>query len=466
MERTPRRAPASWRPGCPGWRERGPEDQGVVVREFWARRARSSPRASTPSGPAAGPARGGQPLRLAALRDVPGHPVPGRFWPTCFTEQAISPQTELNKTLSQIAENAAASATLPSRSPGRPTSNGTASPARRSSSMTRWPTPSRSSSRSPRCRATCRTACRRSSRAIRTRRPARGLPGQRPTGVTAAAAINLLQEADDTRLGPDIEDMEKTLEDAGKRILQLIARYYTDERTMASSPGRTGPGTSVAGRADAQRQHDVQVQAGSGMPRSKAAKQAAMQETLNLFLQYGLQIDQRSLRKFFKDFEVGGLETLCPTRWTRTSPRSSASISAFGRRDAPAERLGQPRVPRRGHNDFRKGARYARLARDPAERQRTSGNRPDQYTMARDKPAPTAAQARAQARTPSTGTSSWRPARRARGPLRHTYVDATAFKENGDPEIVTVRERGGGLRNFSVRYDDLAPAESRGNGGR
>jgi hypothetical protein len=46
------------------------------------------------------------------------------------------------------------------------------------------------------------------------------------------------------------------------------------------------------------------------MPRSKAAKQAAMTEFLGLAMQYGVELDPRSLRRFFKDYEVGGLERL------------------------------------------------------------------------------------------------------------------------------------------------------------
>jgi hypothetical protein len=40
--------------------------------------------------------------------------------------------------------------------------------------------------------------------------------GSVPTGVTAASAINLLQEQDDTRLGPDIGDMEQSIAQAGQ----------------------------------------------------------------------------------------------------------------------------------------------------------------------------------------------------------------------------------------------------------
>jgi hypothetical protein len=55
---------------------------------------------------------------------------------------------------------------------------------------------------------------------------------------------------------------------------------------------------------------NVEVQAGSAMPRSKAAKQAAMTEIFNMAVQYGMNIDSRQIRKFLKDYEVGGLDKL------------------------------------------------------------------------------------------------------------------------------------------------------------
>jgi hypothetical protein len=84
------------------------DPQGITLREYWCK-----PTPSEPEGP---PRRVDQERPAAARRDNPypwlpyvmfrGIPVPGRFWPTCPTEQLISPQTELNKAQSQIAENA------------------------------------------------------------------------------------------------------------------------------------------------------------------------------------------------------------------------------------------------------------------------------------------------------------------------------------------------------------------------
>jgi hypothetical protein len=105
--------------------------------------------------------------------------------------------------------------------------------------------------------------------------------------------------------------MEKSLADAGKRILQLVATYYTDGRILRIAGDEQSwtiipdfKGAMLRGNTD------VQVQAGSTMPRSKAAQQAARQEMVGLLVQYGYQMDQRSLRRFFMDYGVGGLDRL------------------------------------------------------------------------------------------------------------------------------------------------------------
>lgn len=133
---------------------------------------------------------------------------------------------------------------------------------------------------------------------------------QVPTGVTAASAINLLQEQDDTRLGPQVQSMERALEKAGTKILKLRAQFNTDQRTIRLV-GEDGDWDIFAFKgAMLGSEPQTQVQAGSAMPRSKAAKQAAMFQLLELAFQYGIPIDQRNLRKFFKDFEVGSLDRL------------------------------------------------------------------------------------------------------------------------------------------------------------
>ena len=131
-----------------------------------------------------------------------------------------------------------------------------------------------------------------------------------PPGVTAASAINLLQEADETRLGPEIQQMEQALGHLGTKILKNRAAYNSDERLIKIA-GEDGNWDIFAFKGEMLGEDpQVEVQAGSQMPRSKAAKQAAMTEVLGLMLQYGVPVDERNLRKFLKDYEVGGLDRL------------------------------------------------------------------------------------------------------------------------------------------------------------
>lgn len=131
-----------------------------------------------------------------------------------------------------------------------------------------------------------------------------------PTGVTAASAINLLQEADDTRIGPEIQDMEFALGQAGTKVARLRAKYNSDERLIRIA-GEDGNWDIFAFRgAMMGEEPTVECQAGSAMPRSKAAKQAAGLEVLGLMFQYGMVPEQRDLRMFFRDYEVGALDRL------------------------------------------------------------------------------------------------------------------------------------------------------------
>ncbi len=131
-----------------------------------------------------------------------------------------------------------------------------------------------------------------------------------PAGVTAASAINLLLEQDETRIGPEIQQMEFALGQWGTKILKLRAEYNTDERIVKIA-GEDGNWDVFAFKGEMLGEDPhVEVQAGSSMPRSKAAKQAAMTEVLALVFQYGVPVDERNLRKFLKDYEAGGLDRL------------------------------------------------------------------------------------------------------------------------------------------------------------
>lgn len=98
--------------------------------------------------------------------------------------------------------------------------------------------------------------------------------GRVPPGARSGVAIAYLQEEDDTKLGPTVQEFEEAIETMGELILETIAEKYEIPRTVTIYPKRGGEpdvfdfyGDMLKGCAG------VEVQAGSGLPRSKAAKQ-------------------------------------------------------------------------------------------------------------------------------------------------------------------------------------------------
>jgi len=131
-----------------------------------------------------------------------------------------------------------------------------------------------------------------------------------PNGVTAASAISLIQEQDATRLGPDVEALELAIGRWGQQTLTLQAKFYTDERILVLL-GEDGVIDVSTFRASADfKAPRVRVVTGSTFPRSVAAKQAAIRDTLNMLLQYGVPIPAPSMAKALRDMQVGGLERL------------------------------------------------------------------------------------------------------------------------------------------------------------
>jgi hypothetical protein len=104
--------------------------------------------------------------------------------------------------------------------------------------------------------------------------------------------------------------MEFSLGRAGTKVARLRAKFNTDERLLRIA-GEDENWDIFAFRGTMMGEEPtVNCQAGSAMPQSKAAKQAAMMEMLQTMFQYGLVPDQRDLRKTFKDYQVGALDQL------------------------------------------------------------------------------------------------------------------------------------------------------------
>lgn len=287
--------------------------KGVKVNEFWAK-----PSTQFPNGKRIVWAKeqilfeGDNPYKdVLPYVMFTGVPVAGRFWPTSIVEQLRGPQVELNKIKTQIRENAQriGNPSLLRNRQANVTYTGV--PGEEVLYDDTTPNSVPSFLQPPSMPTYVVQEIDRIESAMRE------ISGQHevtssqvPAGVTAASAINLLLEQDDTRLGPAIHDMEQALAYSGQMALRLVAQYYTDERTIQIA-GEDGDWDIFGFKGEMLRDNtQVEVQAGSAFPASKAAKQAAMQQTLTLFIQNGIPLDPRALRKFFRDFQVGGLDQL------------------------------------------------------------------------------------------------------------------------------------------------------------
>jgi len=97
--------------------------------------------------------------------------------------------------------------------------------------------------------------------------------GKVPPGARSGVAIAYLQEEDDTRIGVTVQEFEELSENVAYAMLRLMAEKYTTPRTVAIYKNHSDieiidfQGSMLAGAAS------VVVQAGSALPRSKAAKQ-------------------------------------------------------------------------------------------------------------------------------------------------------------------------------------------------
>jgi len=96
--------------------------------------------------------------------------------------------------------------------------------------------------------------------------------GAAPPGVTAGVAMAFLQEQDETDTAPVARAYERSLGESGVHILALAREFYSEER-MVLIVGRDGAlETQRFKAADIESVRDVRVQAGSALPQSRAGR--------------------------------------------------------------------------------------------------------------------------------------------------------------------------------------------------
>jgi hypothetical protein len=126
--------------------------------------------------------------------------------------------------------------------------------------------------------------------------------GTNPSQVTAATALSYLQEQDDSKLYYQVASIEDAISKLGSHYLELVTQYW-DEPRMVRVVGSESIIEAEHWRgSDLNGNTDVHVMAGSGLPQSKAAKQAFIMDLIKL----GMLPQDQALEML----EIGGLERI------------------------------------------------------------------------------------------------------------------------------------------------------------
>lgn len=126
--------------------------------------------------------------------------------------------------------------------------------------------------------------------------------GATPPGVTAATAINFLQEQDDLFLQETTDNLEEAIEKVARLTLSYVNQFWSAPRLVKI----TGPDGSFDVQAFKASQlndnTDIRIEGGSALPTSKAAKQAFIMDLMKMGL-----IDPE---KGLEVMEMGGVQKI------------------------------------------------------------------------------------------------------------------------------------------------------------
>lgn len=117
--------------------------------------------------------------------------------------------------------------------------------------------------------------------------------GRVPTGVRSGVAVAYLTEEDDTRIGPTVENMEEAIALQGSLTLERFSQYYVVQRILRFYRRDGSFDVLKFKGADLKNNTDVVTQAGSAMPKSKAARQNFILELASM----GLETDPDKIKQ-------------------------------------------------------------------------------------------------------------------------------------------------------------------------
>jgi hypothetical protein len=97
--------------------------------------------------------------------------------------------------------------------------------------------------------------------------------GRVPSGVRSGVAVAYLQEEDDTKIAPTVQTMEESIALMGSMVLERFAQFYSFPRILRFYRRDGSFDVKRFKGADLKNNTDVVCQAGSAMPKMKAARQ-------------------------------------------------------------------------------------------------------------------------------------------------------------------------------------------------
>lgn len=100
------------------------------------------------------------------------------------------------------------------------------------------------------------------------------MSGNLPPNLESAQAIDLLQEMATDKFAPIIGAMEDSIADLGQIMLSLAQKYYVEPRVLKITGSGSKFKVKQFTKADISGGITVRVEAGSGLPRTRAARQA------------------------------------------------------------------------------------------------------------------------------------------------------------------------------------------------
>lgn len=130
--------------------------------------------------------------------------------------------------------------------------------------------------------------------------------GAAPPGVTAATAINYLQEKDDSYTATAYDSIEMGMEVVAKQTLNLAGNYWSSERKINVIGEDEGLLDSfMASKSNLSNATNVRIDGGSSLPQSGAAKRSYYLELL--------QLGAISKDEFLELSEIGGTKSILKT---------------------------------------------------------------------------------------------------------------------------------------------------------